>query len=244
MCRMFCLSGEYSSVFPDIKKAFMEVTRRDPIISNSDGTYTSHDDGWGYVHHDGSTIVYGRSGNPVFNSEIPPFKSGNLVIHARKAAPNEPFGASSSHPHMEYDGRFEVYLSHNGWFDKFALAKELGINNPEKYVDSQLFLKFLMSFPGSLENRLRSSTREMKEKRLLKSTANLMVLGLDRETQKTEIYCYTDVAEGRDYTEYVTLYKVSGSGWRGIFSSSLIVPEYFPMKTQAYKLPRGAVISL
>ena len=244
MCRMFCLSGGYSSVFPDIKKAFMEITRRDPIISNGDGTYTSHDDGWGYVHHDGSTIVYGRSENPVFDSEIPPFKSGNLVVHARKAAPNEPVGASSSHPHMEYDERYEVYLSHNGWFDKFALAKELGIDNAEKYVDSQLFLKFLMGFSGNLEERLRSSTRVMKEKRLLNSTANLMVLGLNRKTQKTEIYCYTDVAEGKEYTEYVTLYKVSGNGWKGIFSSSLIIPEYFPMRTQTYKLPRGTVISL
>ena len=244
MCRMFCLAGNYGSDFPSISRAFKEITEKDPIITSKEGDFTSHDDGWGYVHHRNHGLDYYRSADPVFKSEFPDFEKGNLVVHARKAAPKEPMGTSSCHPHFEMDERYEVFLSHNGWFDKYALARELGEKNPEKYVDSQMFLKYMMSFTGNLEDRLRTCTKKAKENEYIKSSANLMILALDRDSQKSQIYCYTDVAEGKEYTEYITLYEITEKNWKGIFSSSILVPEYLPGKSGARKIARGTVVSL
>ncbi len=244
MCRMFCLKGDYSSDFPSIARAFKAVTEKDPIITSREGNFTSHDDGWGYVHQLDQGIDYYRSARPVFKSSMPAFSGGNLVVHARKAAPKEPMGTSACHPHLEIDEKYEVFLSHNGWFDKFALADELGEKSPERYVDSQMFLKFIMSFTGNFGDRLRTSTRKAKEKGYIKSSANLIILTLDRDTQESQIYCYTDVAAGSDYTDYITLYQIAEKNWKGVFSSSILVPDYLPGKSIAKKIPRDTVLKV
>ena len=129
MCRMFCLTGNYSDDFDSIMKSFVEVTKNDPLITAKEGNFKSHDHGWGYVHHSDESINYFRSNMPVFNSTISEFSYGNLIIHARKAATGEPLGTMATHPHFESDDQYEVYLAHNGWSNKSAIAKEMSVNN-------------------------------------------------------------------------------------------------------------------
>ena len=241
MCRMFCLSGDYSDVFDSIRNSFLEITKKDPIITEKEGDFTAHDHGWGYVHHSGESVDYFRSNIPVFNSTFPGFSHGNLVVHARRAAAGEPMGTIASHPHFESDDKYEVYLAHNGWFNKPAIAREVGVTNYDKFVDSHMFLKYIMSFKGKFVERLENALTEARKKGLINSTANLMILAMDRETGRSNIYYYTDVAEGLEYTDYVKLYSITGSRWRGVFSSSILVSDRFPKNFSAVEVKRGTV---
>lgn len=244
MCRMFCLSGNYSKVYKEIVNSFLEITRSDPLSMDKNGVLTSHDHGWGFVHYDDSSLEFLRSKVPVFESNVPYFNSGEFVIHARKAAPSEPIGTLESHPHIEIDEDYEVYLAHNGWFDKQAIAKELNIDNFKKYVDSQLFLKYIFSFNGGFKTRLENALAEAWEKNLVKSTANLMILSIDRNTRESKIFYYTDVKEGHEYSDYVRLYQVNTEQWRGVFSSSIIKSRSFPKNTSPMEVEREIVHTL
>ncbi len=241
MCRMFCLTGDYSDVFDSIRKSFFEITKKDPIITAKEGDFTAHDHGWGYAHHSGESVDYFRSSMPVFNSTIPGFSHGNLIVHARRAATGEPMGTIASHPHFEFDDQYEVYLTHNGWFNKLAIGRELAVNNYDKFVDSHMFLKYIMSFKGEFAERLDNALSNARKKGLINSTANLMILAVDRETGKSKIYYYTDVAEGSEYTDYVKLYSVRGERWRGVFSSSILVSDEFPKNLSTVEVKRGTV---
>lgn len=238
---MFCLSGNYSKDYQRIIESFLEITKKDPIITNKEGNFTSHDHGWGYVHHDEYSLNFFRSKVPVFESDVPKFSSGNLIFHARKAAPGEPMGILASHPHYEIDEEYEVFLSHNGWFDKQAIAKEINISNIGKWVDSQMFLKFIMSFKGKFENRLKEALFQAHKKKLIKSTANLMILSIDRSSGESKVYYYTDVAEGREYTNYVKLYHAKTDDWKGVFSSSIVIPNSFPKNVELTEVERGII---
>ena len=244
MCRMFSLSGDFSNEYRKIMTSFLDVTRHDPLSTNSDGSFTSHDHGYGYVHYDNSSLEFFRSKTPVFESLIPDFTSGQFIMHARKAAPGEPIGTLESHPHYEVDEDYEVFLAHNGWFDKKAIAMELGINNYGRYVDSQLFLKYVISFDGEFRNRLERALSFAKEKELIKSTANLMILSIDRNTLESRLYYYTDVKEGREYGDYVRLYHGKTDRWNGVFSSSIIQSDFFPKNVSKEEVKRGVVNEL
>jgi predicted glutamine amidotransferase len=241
MCRMFCLTGNYSDDFDSIMKSFLEVTKNDPLITAKEGNFKSHDHGWGYVHHSDESINYFRSNMPVFNSTISEFSYGNLIIHARKAATGEPLGTMATHPHFESDDQYEVYLAHNGWFNKSAIAKEMSVNNYSNFVDSHMFLKYIMSFKGEFLERLNNAISRAKKKGLINSTANLMILAIDRETGKSKIYYYTDSAEGYGYTDYVKLYLVKGKAWQGVFSSSILVSDEFPKNLSTVEVKRDTI---
>ncbi len=120
MCRMLCLVDNFLRDYEAIMKSFREVAKKDPIITGKEGDFISHDDGWGYVFHSKIQLKYFSSGYPVFESPIPDFPEGKLLMHARKAASGEPVGTLASHPHFESDEYYEVYLAHNGWFYKIA----------------------------------------------------------------------------------------------------------------------------
>lgn len=238
---MFSITGDYGSDFKAITDSFLEITKNDPIITSKEGDFTSHDHGWGYVLHDEENLDFFRSKTPVFDTTLPLFSSGNLVMHARKAASGEPMGTLACHPHFESDNRYEVFLAHNGWFDKKAIAQELDLNGFENLVDSQMFLKYIMTFQGEFKNRLESALLRAKSKSMIKTTANLMILAIDRNTGHSTIYYYTDIAEREEYTNYVKLYSVKGENWTGVFSSSIIVPSYFPGRSKATEVKRGVV---
>ena len=244
MCRMFCLSGDFSKEYKKILDSFIEVTRNDTLSVNSDGSLTSHDHGYGYVRYDSSSLEFFRSRTPVFESNIQDFRSGQFIMHARKAAPDEPVGTLESHPHYEVDEDYEVFLAHNGWFDKKKIAVELGIENFTRYVDSQLFLKYILSFNGEFRTRLEKAISLAKEKDLIRATANLMILSIDRNTRNSKLYYYTDVKEGSEYSDYVKLYHGNTDLWNGVFSSSIIKSISFPKNVTMKEVRRGVLNEL
>ncbi|MCS7145099.1 MAG: hypothetical protein RMJ28_07340 [Nitrososphaerota archaeon] len=73
-----------------------------------------------------------------------------LIVHSRRTR-GEPRGAAAAHPFREEVSVStgsgpevaEIFLSHNGGVQKEELAARLGVDNYKRYVDSQLYLKYL-----------------------------------------------------------------------------------------------------
>jgi predicted glutamine amidotransferase len=235
---MFCLKGEFEEDFPAIFEALQEVARSDPLLHGE-----SHSDGWGYVYYDGSSLVHERQREPVYAASVPNVKSGFVVVHARNAAPGEPLGALNSHPHRRSDRRYELYLAHNGWFDKKKIIGLLGEReaNLSAQTDSEFFLELIFTLSGDPRERLETAAGLSKEHDLIKTAMNIFLLGVDRATGSATVAYYTDAKE---YSEYVTLYRGRGTSWSGVFSSSIRFSSRFPSSLGLEKVERDKVLEL
>ena len=61
-------------------------------------------------------------------------------------------GASRNHPFYATDGRYDIFLCHNGWFDKDAISREISLTDPENYVASAVIMgEIALSFPDPLK---------------------------------------------------------------------------------------------
>ena len=244
MCRMLAMTGDFSHVFPGIVRAFSEVTRKDPLADKDKGRSESHLDGWGFVYSGNGIIRHEKHDLPFFNDEIQDFGSGSIIIHARQAAPGEPMGVSRNHPFYASDGRYDIFLCHNGWFDKDAISREISLTDPENYVDSEVFLKYAMKFPGTDLDKISASLETAFRENMIKSSANILALSIDRMSLSSKILYYTDVSEAKAYDEYYKMYFGEGSHWMGVFSSSIIRSRHFPENCKIKEVPRGKLLSL
>ncbi len=244
MCRMFALTGDYSPVFTDIVRAFSEVTEKDPLADKNKGRSESHSDGWGLVYSGDGIIRYEKHGLPFFKDKIQEFEPGSIIIHARQAAPGEPMGVSRNHPFYSTDGRYDIFLCHNGWFDKDAISRKIFLKDPENYVDTEVFLKYAVRFPGTDSEKMAASLETAFRENMVKSSANLLALSIDRTSLTKKIIYYTDVSETRVYDEYYKLYFVESSHWKGIFSSSIIRSRHFPENCKIKEVPKGMLLTI
>ena len=244
MCRMLAMTGDFSSVFPGIMKAFSEVTRKDPLADKDKDRSESHSDGWGFVFSGNSNIRYEKHYLPFYNDKIPEFGSGSILIHARQAAPGEPMGVSRNHPFYATDGKYDIFLCHNGWFDKGAISRDISLKDPENYVDSEVFLKYAMKFHGTDMEKISASLETAFRENMVKSSANILALSINRMTRSRKILYYTDVSMAREYDEYYKLYIAEGSQWKGIFSSSIIRSMHFPEDCKITEVPRAMLLSI
>lgn len=244
MCRMLAISGNFSDDYPDIMMAFSDVTRKDPLADAKKSRSESHPDGWGLVHHAIGAIHHEKHELPFFNDKIQEFGSGNLILHARQAAPGEPMGVTRAHPFFATDGVYDVFLCHNGWFDKDAISHEMSLDHPENYVDTEIFLKYTMSFPGTIHEKLNKSLGASFRKNMVKSSANILALSINRKHNSAEILYYTNVSESNEYDEYYRLYLIVSAHWKGVFSSSIIKSPNFPKNCKISEVPRGRILSI
>jgi len=239
---MFSLYGDYSDDVGDLLNSLKEVSRSDPLRNDEDGNPISHNDGWGYVELSSKFIDYKRYKFPIFKTKLPEILGpGYLMVHARKAATREPLGILNSHPHHKSTTEYDLYLCHNGSYDKKKIAALLGEEKISSQTDSEFFLSYIASRNGSIEEKIRNAIDATVERKLLKTTNNMMLLSVDKETEKVDLYYYSD---SRTPSEYTTLYYAEAKKWRGVFSSSITLSKFFPKKLKIKKVPMRTLFEL
>ncbi len=244
MCRMLAIVGEFSQVFPEIFMSLQDVARNDPLLDAMGIDPPMHSDGWGYVAFSKDDLVYYRTSAPVYDASPVSAHNGLMLVHARKASPQEPHGVVNSHPFHASDQNIDLYLAHNGAFDKGGISEILGISEIRNQTDSEFFLRLVISQSGRLTQRLESAIEIASDKKLLTGTPNLLMLGLGKGTMEAEIAYYTAPPNSGVYVDYNRLYLVRGRGWYGVFSSSIIGSEFFPEDVEIDQVKTGRVFSL
>lgn len=240
MCRMALVWGDLEGDFEAIYKSLADVAQKDPLLVDKEGKNKQHKDGWGFLNLSGDSLIVKREIAPLtVNSERPIAKKGAVILHARLAAPNEPMGILNVHPFHASDESYDVYLAHNGWFDKYKLNDSLGLRNVERMNDTEVFLKYVMSFEGDLYTRLDKALKASKEKGYLKGGSNILALGIDRNSNEPSVYYHCDQSKEREFTEYNKLYKISNRDLSAVVSSSLIHSEFFPKEFHRETLTRS-----
>ncbi len=242
MCRMFSINGDFRKDIDAILNSLRDVTRKDPLLRDGEGRPESHPDGWGYVSLSQKSIDYRRYEKPFFKSKMPDLlEPGLLMVHVRKAADGEPLGFLNSHPHHKSTTEYDLYLCHNGQYNKERIASLLGEENAGNQTDSEFFLEYIASRKGTIEEKLKSSIEAISEKDLMKTTSNFTILSIDKNTHNAKIYYYSDT---KNPTKYTDLYYTETKKWKGVFSASIPLSKYFPKKLKMKKVPMKVLFEL
>jgi|ECHhosMinimDraft_1075155.scaffolds.fasta_scaffold00757_6 predicted glutamine amidotransferase len=218
MCRMFAYYGSSRERLLTLMDCLRQAARRDVLIPGGAG---SHDDGWGMVILTKEGVLHYRSGKPVFEDqvEIPRFHGEVMaIVHARKAADGQPVGSHFSHPFVESNDRFTLYMAHNGTVRKEELGNimlaQFGVKlDVGQLVDTEVALKFVMA-----KGDLQEAVRELMG--YTKTALNLFLLKVQRSRQASLLYLShynADYPKSRglseeDYRRYVDLYLSQEEG--------------------------------
>ncbi|WP_153274214.1 class II glutamine amidotransferase [Picrophilus oshimae] len=207
MCRMFAYIGSSNHDINLLYNALKEASRND-VIGKKIGI-DDHRDGFGYVIYD-DKIDYYRSPDPVYLSNLN-FNIKNksyVLFHARKGSDRHR-GVIYSHPFMEETDDSLIFMIHNGLFDSDAIGEILNIKG--EYSDTELGLKYIAR--NGIE-----SIEHLKD--YTKSTMNLIILKIDKNTMMPEIYYINYFKNGR-YREYSTMFLARLNNGVAIISSTL-----------------------
>ncbi len=240
---MFILKGNYSKDFDIIFQISKKISGSDPLHLIDSDMPLNHLDGWGYVNLSDHDITYFKTDRPLKNSDPKMVENGCLLFHMRNAARGEPMGIQNSHPfHISTeDGDF--YLAHNGWFDKEKIANFMGLKNYRNENDSLVFLRFLVSLKGEIEEKIRDSIKLSLENDFIRSTANIMLLFIDK-TGRARCFALTEASRATNYGKYHELYMMEADSWNGVFSSSFFEFEEIGKLGRVTKLERGKLYEI
>lgn len=241
MCRMILLWGNFSDDFGSIFRSLEDVAQDDPLL-RKDGKKGSHKDGWGFLNITDDSIEYRRFATPLtLKTSEPKVRDGLAIVHARAAAPGEGLGVLNTHPFHEQDETYDVYISHNGWFDKEGMNDILELETVKSMNDTEVFLRLVMSRKGTIETRVKNALDLSRKNGYIKGGANIYIIALRKATNETTIIFFSDVGPELDYNEFYRLYSITGVNWNGIVSSSLIISDYFPNKIEFSPIERGKI---
>ncbi len=203
-----------------LQEALIRAARRDALDGN-----ISHADGWGGVWVSSSRLNYFRSGDSIFSSRDArgffDAEVGELagLSHARKAAPNEPIrGAYDSHPFSAHLGDDLVFVTHNGWIDKYKLGLE-GVD-VSKVNDTEAFCLLLEKLhSGGFTQTVREALDHVYDVGANIGALNLLFLRVARGGE-AEVYYYSDYDEKKEV--YYRLYEWhQGGGGSAVMSSTV-----------------------
>lgn len=239
---MFTVVGNFGPDLDDLFESLLEVCRHDPFFPPDWKAQPCHDDGWGYVTYDGDSIDFKRYKNAIFDSEKPKFNDkGILVVHARKAASGEPIGLLDSHPHHRGNSEYDVYLVHNGSYNKANIAEKLEDTNLSNQPDSEFFLEYLIRQKGTIEEKIAKTLEDADKYDFVKTTNNIFIMSVDKSNGKARLFYYG--FSKRDY-EYVTMYKVENDKWKAVISSSLLKASRLPKDLKVTKVEQRKLMEL
>lgn len=248
MCRMFLLQGDFVKDFPDIFRCFQMASHRDPFPDpESNYSYLSHKDGWGYTNVSGTEISYFRSSQPVFESHLPKLKAGTVLMHSRKTSDDQPSGVANNHPFTYSNGRKQVFLAHNGWFDKNTLILQDTNFAADLVTDSEAFMYYLAENSQFEYEPLQARFGSLEAEGVDFALANVFITTLEKNTSggSTQSFYYTEKGKrGGEYDEFDRLYYIESDLWRGVFSSSIVHFENFPDNVSKVEVPRGKLLVL
>lgn len=239
---MFTVVGKYGDDIGDLFGSLVEVCKNDPFFPPDWNADPVHDDGWGYVMYDENAIDFKRYKEPIFSSKPPEFnREGLLIVHARKAASGEPVGLLDAHPHHRGDSQYDVYLVHNGSYNKDKIAEKLHDSNLKNQPDSEFFLDYLIRQNGSIEDRIRKTLDDADKYDFVKTTNNIFILAVDKSTRMGRLFYYG--FSKRDY-EYIVMYRVEGNGWKGVISSSMLKASKLPKDLKITRVEQKELVEL
>ena len=238
---MVLLWGNFSYDFASIFRSLQDVAQDDPIL-RKEGKKGVHKDGWGFLNITNDSIEFERFATPLtLKTPQPTFRDGAAIIHARAAASGEGSGVLNAHPFHEQDETYDVYISHNGWFDKEEINKLLKLETVMSMNDTEVFLRLVMSQKGTINARVKTALELSRKNGYLKGGANIFITALKKGTNKMSIIFHSDVGPGKEYNEYYRLYSIKGRNWNGVVSSSLKLSEYFPKDVEPSQIERGKI---
>lgn len=249
MCRMYAVRGS-----PEFASKLTAALRRAAAKDHLSTKKVSHSDGWGSAVFSTDTQKCAKSARPIYSDDysLKLFEDTagqvSAVVHARLAAPNEPVrGAIDSHPFSTVIGESTVYLCHNGWVDKYILARGTGLD-PAKMNDSEVFLRTLELQNGTVENRLAAAIHDAESKQALKGALNLFVMEVNHDNA-CRIYYYSDY---RDESKalYYDFYSYSRADSASVMSSTvayemgLIDESGRTLSPEVRRIPKREVLKL
>jgi len=243
MCRMFLLKGGFKEDFSTLFSVSKKISETDPLHYISDSFPKNHIDGWGYVYFSENSINYFRSMEPLYKSYEPSVGNGYLLLHMRNRSGQEPVGVGNSHPfHLSArDG--DYYLAHNGHFNKKKISDYLGIMDSEKENDTLVFLRFLVSLKGEINEKIKDSIKKSLEMNFIDSLANLFLAFVDKNG-KIRAFAISESSPYLKYSLYDELFMVEDKHWKGVFSSSYLqFKEIFENRT-VDRLRKGILYEL
>ncbi|MGC9191772.1 MAG: class II glutamine amidotransferase [Conexivisphaera sp.] len=135
MCRMLVAIGRFGA--PELRSmlaALSAAAAHDPYGEALYGE-RSHGDGWGMLvaRLDGSAALHHRSVRPIYSSDpggiVPEWADGSpvlMVAHARAASEGTPVDLAAAHPVHASSRWGDLYVAHNGSFDRGRLDALLG----------------------------------------------------------------------------------------------------------------------
>lgn len=241
MCRMFAYLGSNRAFFMPIHESLREVCVNDPLSNLISKPFMDHRDGWGLVQYSIDSIRHERFSNAIFRDPAPVFTGDFIVIHARNAAPGQPFGMLNAHPHMRASEGYDLYLAHNGELDKARIRHGLSDMEIENRTDSEVFLDLMASFRGSPTEVFEQAIREVYDKAALISGLVLFLVSVDRKDNSGKLMIYSDAA---NFNDYHRLYYFEGDGWKTVVSSSIPLSKKFPSWLNKESLKAGSIYSL
>lgn len=248
MCRMMLLKGEYEQDFPDIFKCFQKASFKDPYPDpETDYSYITHGDGWGYLNVANNDFSWIRKKDPVYEAGIPNIRNGTLLMHSRKASDDQPGGVLNNHPFTSMSGEYQMFLAHNGWFDKYSLSPKNGKRSLDNMTDSEAFLFRIADKDLNTYEDLSEEFSRLEEDGVNFALANVFLTvfkkGSERETVKS--YYFTEKGKGGTvYGEIDKLYLVESDKWTGVFSSSVLYFPEFPKYGRISVVQRGQLLTL
>lgn len=243
MCRMFLIKGEFCKNFEKIFSLSKNISEADPLHLKYNGVPANHQDGWGYFNISEHNSSYFRSDLPLSAAEKPEVEDGYLLLHMRNAAPNEPKGIHNSHPFHLSTLSGDIYLAHNGWFDKKKIAEFLGLSNYENENDSLVFLRLISFQNGDIKDKINKAMELAVERDFIKSLANLLIIYVDKSGNNFG-FAISEASPNYNYGRYHELFLIENEKWKGIFSSSFLEYEFFKNIKRINKLKRGELYEL
>ena len=203
MCRMFGYIGYSSDELNLLYTALVESSRNDVIGKKY---------GYGMVVYTNNNLLHFRSSRPIYEEafKLPELKGKIFgVFHTMNAHDKSLISPIFEHPFTASNGNEVFYMAHNGVVNKQSIMEYLGINGT--YNDTEAALQYIAEKGLSSVDDLEKYTE---------SSLNLMILHLDKDKEKPEIYFknfYRDKSKG----DYLDMYRVNMPHGKAIVSSTL-----------------------
>ncbi len=246
MCRMLLIKGDYKNRLPGIFRSFQLASQKDPFPDpDYNHEHHTHGDGWGFANFTGKMINHAKFLDPVYQSAMPELENGILMMHSRKTSFDQPHGAINNHPFVSSTEDAQIYLSHNGWVNKYTLYPNEAEEKLEKITDSEAFLRYITEKnPVKLED-FESVFDALEREKVEYALLNIFITVVSRADGSFSSFYFTDKGRsGKGYEDFDRLYFVSGDNWKGVFSSSLLEFDQFPEYNSRTEVPRGKLFRL
>lgn len=212
---MFAYAGNSRAELNKLYSSLLRSAQFDEIRAKFAPTSAQHRDGWGYVIFNNERLHHYRTAKAIFEDNYTlPYLTGKIfaLFHARLASDDSPnHGCIFSHPFSMASDLKVIFICQNGKIPNALLPKEF----PQNKMSTEYTLELIAKY----------GTKDAIKKviGMGKSTTNLLILEIDRQSMKPLIYCLNRYkkTDDSDKNEYYTMYQKKMRYGNAVFSSTL-----------------------